>query len=146
MDQIGSYQIALVDDHPLFLREIKRIIEKQPGLTVVATLSDGLHLVDFLRQSNPQMVVLDLSMPRMGGVEATRYIKSRYPEIRILILTMHQGKEYVVQALKAGAHGYLLKQEADLNLWAAIGGLRQGGTYLSPLLAAQFPEMVPSSI
>lgn len=139
MEKKGLYHIALVDDHALVLQWIKRVIEEDPELTVVATLPDGLHLLDFLRQTNPQMVVLDLSMPQMNGIEATRHLKAHYPEIKILILTMHRGEEYVAQAMTAGAHGYLLKEEADRNLLPAIAALRQGETYLSPLLAAGFP-------
>jgi DNA-binding NarL/FixJ family response regulator len=138
MEKPGLYQIAVVDDHPMVLQGIKRVIEEDPELTVVATLSDGLHLVDFLRQTNPQMVVLDLSMPRMGGIEATRHLKANYPGIKVLILTMHRGEDYVAQAMTAGAHGYLLKQEADQSLLIAIAALRQGETFLSPSLSGQF--------
>ena len=102
--------------------------------TVVGELQDGLELLDALKNRHPQMVILDISMPRLGGIEATRLIKASHPEIKVLILTLHNRREYVDQARLAGAEGYLLKDEVDKELLLAIETLRQGGTYLSPLL------------
>ena len=128
------YEILLVDDHPLVRQGIKTIIAEKSELAVVGELQDGLELLDCLKNGLPQMVILDISMPRLGGIEATRLIKSSHPQIKVLILTMHNRREYVDQARLAGAEGYLLKDEADKELLPAIEALRQGGTFLSPLL------------
>lgn len=129
------YEILLVDDHPLVRGGIRRIIEERAELKVVGELDDGLELLEFLKGSVPQLVILDVSMPHLGGIEATRLIKASYPELKVLILTLHNRREYVDQARRAGAEGYLLKEEVDKELHSAIATLRRGGTYLSPLLS-----------
>lgn len=128
------YEILLVDDHPLVRQEIKTIIAEQSELAVVGELQDGLELLNCLNHRLPHLVILDISMPCLGGIEATRLIKSSHPEIKVLILTLHNRREYVDQARLAGAEGYLLKDEVEKELLLAIEALRQGGTYLSPLL------------
>jgi DNA-binding NarL/FixJ family response regulator len=128
------YKILLVDDHPLIRQGLKNIIAQKSGLAVVGELQDGLELLNCLNRRSPQLVILDISMPRLGGIEATRLIKSSHPEIKVLILTLHTRREYVRQARLAGAEGYLLKDEVDKELLSAIETLRQGRTYLSPLL------------
>jgi DNA-binding NarL/FixJ family response regulator len=97
-------------------------------------LQDGLELLNCLDNMLPQLVILDISLPHLGGIEATRLIKSSHPEIKVLILTLHNRREYVNQARLAGAEGYLLKDEVEKEILSAIETLRQGGTYLSPLL------------
>ena len=128
------YEILLVDDHPLVRQEIKTIIADKSELAVVGELQDGLELLNCLNHWLPQMVILDISMAHLGGIEATRLIKSSHPEIKVLILTLHNRREYVDQARLAGAEGYLLKDGVEKELLSAIEALRQGGTYLSPLL------------
>jgi len=128
------YEILLVDDHPLVRQGIKTIIAEKSELAVVGELQDGLELLDCLKTRLPHLVILDISMAHLGGIEATRLIKSSHPEIKVLILTMHDRREYVDRARLAGAEGYLLKDEVIKELLPAIEALRQGGTYLSPLL------------
>jgi len=130
----SPYGIFLVDDHPLVRQGVKTIIAEKSELAVVGEMEDGLELLKCLNQRLPHLVILDISMPHLGGIEATRLIKSSHPEIKVLILTMHNRREYVDQARLAGAEGYLLKDEVDKELLSAIETLRQGGTYLSPLL------------
>ena len=128
------YEILLVDDHALVRRGVRRIIEEQADLKVVGELPDGRALMAVLKTEQPHLVVLDISMPCLGGIEATRLIKASHPEIKVLILTLHNRREYVDQAKLAGAEGYLLKDEVDKEILSAIETLRRGGTYLSPLL------------
>jgi DNA-binding NarL/FixJ family response regulator len=132
---LGSYLIVLADDHPQVRRCIKKLIEESPELKVAGEVSDGLELLEFLGKNDPHMVLLDISMPNLGGIEATRKIKANYPGIKVLILTMHNSEEYLRCALSAGADGYLLKEEADTAIFAAISALRDGKTYISPPLA-----------
>jgi DNA-binding NarL/FixJ family response regulator len=129
------YEILLVDNHPLVHQGVRKILAKKSELTVIGELPDGLELLDCLNKRLPQLIILDISMPHLGGIEATRRIKSSHPEIKVLILTLHNRREYVDQARLAGAEGYLLKDELDKELLRAIETLRRGGTYLSPLLA-----------
>ncbi|OGR26001.1 MAG: hypothetical protein A2139_04885 [Desulfobacca sp. RBG_16_60_12] len=131
---MSPYGIFLVDDHPLARQGVKTIIAEQSELAVVGEVQDGLELLECLNQRLPHLVILDISMPRLSGIEATRLIKSSHPEIKVLILTMHNRREYVDQARLAGAEGYLLKDEVEKELLSAIETLRRGGTYLSPLL------------
>jgi two-component system, NarL family, response regulator NreC len=129
------YEILLVEDHPLVRQGIKAIVAEKSELTVVGEVQDGWELLDCLTHRIPQLIILDISLPHLGGIEATRLIKSSYPEIKVLILTLHNRREYVEEARSAGAEGYLLKDEVEKELLSAIEALRQGGTYLSPLLA-----------
>jgi DNA-binding NarL/FixJ family response regulator len=130
----APYEILLVDDHPLVRQVVRAIIAGKPDLEVVGELQDGLELLNCLNQRLPHLVILDISMPLLGGIEATRLIKSSHPEIKVLILTMHSRREYVDRARSAGAEGYLLKDQVVKELLPAIEALRQGGTYLSPFL------------
>jgi DNA-binding NarL/FixJ family response regulator len=126
--------ILLVDDHPLIRRGIRRIIEESPELAVVGEVGDGQEFLEFLERCTPNLAILDLSMPRLGGIEATQKAKARHPEIKILILTMHKSREYIDLALSAGAEGYLLKETMDLELLPAINAVMGGSIYLSQVL------------
>jgi two-component system nitrate/nitrite response regulator NarL len=131
-----KYTILLVDDYPPVRRLVKNIIEANPELQVVGECSDGLALLDFLEQSAAQLVVLDIAMPLLNGLEATRRLKADHPEVKVLILTIRDSREYVDRALSAGAEGFLVKDEVFDELLPAISSLRQGGTYVSPRLSA----------
>jgi two-component system nitrate/nitrite response regulator NarL len=140
------YEILLVDDHALVRRGVRRIIGEQSDLKVVGEFQDGLELLDALKTMQPHMVILDISMPYLGGIEATRMIKAKHPGIKVLLLTLHNRREYVDQARLAGAEGYLLKDELDKELLAAIATVRRGDTYLSPLLGDYgFTTLFPCS-
>ena len=131
----NKYQILLVDDHPLIRRGIRRIIEESPELEVVGELNDGQEFIEFLDNRVPNLAILDLSMSRIGGLEATQKVKASHPQIKVLILTMHKSQEYLDQALLAGAEGYLLKEDMDRELLPAIAALRRGRTFISHFLS-----------
>jgi DNA-binding NarL/FixJ family response regulator len=105
---------------------IKKIIEESRGMEVVGEASDGLELLDDLKNITADMVILDIAMPNLRGIEATRQIKMTYPETKILILTMHKRKEFLYHRLSAGAEGYLLKEDTDTELLSAIETIRGG--------------------
>ncbi len=134
----NPYTIVLADDHALFRQGIKNILETVEGLVVVGEASDGLMLLDLLRRRTPDMVILDISMPHLRGLEAAREIKIISSDVKVLILTMHKDRDYVFSALSAGAEGYLLKEDADTELFAAIEKIRKNGCYISPLLSSEF--------
>lgn len=129
---MGVYRIALADDHALIRQGMARIIEEDADLQVVGEAGDGYELLTLLQEMNPDMVIVDVSMPNLRGIEAIREIRKRHSRLHILVLTMH--KEYLHQALAAGADGYLLKEDVDRELFAAIRHIRQGKTYVSPRL------------
>ncbi len=128
---MGSYNIVLADDHVLLRDGIKRIIEESQDLRIVAEASDGFELLRVLKQYDVDMVLLDISMPGLRGIEAAREIKISHPDIKVLILTMHKKKEYVRYAFSAGADGYLLKEATGDELFDAIGAIRNGENYVS---------------
>jgi DNA-binding NarL/FixJ family response regulator len=134
-------KILLADDHVMFRRGIRSLIQGIKGVEVVGEASDGLELLRRLRDIKPHLVIMDISMPNLRGLEATREVKMVDPEVKVLILTIHKDREYLYHALKAGAEGYLLKEDADEELISAIETLRQGGTFISPLLAAQMADI-----
>lgn len=129
---MGRYRIILADDHVLIRQGLGKIIEGVGDLEVIGEAGDGFELLALLKTVAPELVVLDISMPNLRGIEAIRVIKGKYPGVKMLVLTMH--KEYLHQALSAGADGYLLKEDADRELFSAIENIRQGGIYLSPRL------------
>lgn len=126
------YRIVLADDHVLVRQGLRRILEGMPDLEVIGEANDGLELLDLLRRVRPDLVVLDIFMPNLRGIEAIHEIRKIHSEVKVLILTMHKDKEYLYLALSAGAKGYLLKEDADRELFSAIEKVRQGKTFISP--------------
>ena len=134
---MASYSIILADDHVLVRQGLRRILEGTDDLEVVGEANDGLDLLQLLKHVTPQMVILDIFMPNLRGIEAITEIKAMQPDVKILILTMHRDKEYLYLALSAGAKGYLLKEDAARDLFSAIAEVRQGKTYISPYFSDQ---------
>ena len=127
--------IILAEDHIKVRQGLRRIIEEDPNLQVIHEADDGVELLKLLEDNTPDIVILDISMPRLEGIEAAQIIKQRYPGIKIIILTMHRELHYFSRAQEIGVHGYLLKEEADTGLNSAIKTILQGTTYSSPLIA-----------
>jgi DNA-binding NarL/FixJ family response regulator len=143
---VSTYRIVLADDHAMFRQGIKNILEGADDLEVVGEEGDGLNLLELLRQVTTDMVILDISMPKLRGLEAIREIKMISNDVKVLILTMHNDEEYVYSAMSAGAEGYLLKEDADTELFAAIEKIRKKGHYLSPLLSGEVAfELIQAS-
>ncbi len=131
---MSKYRIILAEDHVLMRKGIKKIIQDDQELAVVGEAGDGIELLHMLEESAPDMVILDISMPRMKGLEAIKLIKGHYPDIKIMVLTMHKNKDYLYQAMDNGADGYVLKEEPPESFHAAINTIRKGESYISPLL------------
>ena len=130
-----AYRIVLVDDHVIVRQGLRKIVDAAAGVEVVGEADDGLQLLALLNHVTPDLVVLDIAMPHLRGIEAIHEIKSIQPMLKILILTMHREIELLTAAISAGASGYLLKEDADTELFVAIKKIRQGGTYVSPKLS-----------
>jgi DNA-binding NarL/FixJ family response regulator len=129
------YKIILADDHALVRQGVRKIIEEDGNLEVVGEAGDGMELLEILKTIQPDLVIVDIAMPRLRGLEATKRIKHLYPRIKVIILSMHRSKEYLRQAVAAGVSGYLLKEDADTALHIAIKAVRNGKEFFSPLLA-----------
>ena len=130
-------RVVVADDHVLFRQGMKKLLEEMPDVEVIGEAGDGLELLDLLKELAPDIVLVDISMPNIRGIEATHEIKSRYPHTKVLILTMHKGKEYLYHAISAGVHGYLLKEDSDIELLSAIETVRNGGIYVSQSLSGE---------
>ena len=133
---MDAYTIILADDHPMFREGIRKIIERIEGAHITGEVNDGLELLELLKYSSPNLIILDISMPNLRGLEAIRETKTTYTQVKILVLTMHKKKEFLRQALRDGADGFLLKEDAGSELIRAVQTVRNGGKYLSPLLAS----------
>jgi DNA-binding NarL/FixJ family response regulator len=131
------YRIVLADDHALLRGGLKKILEGRGGLAVIGEAADGLEALALLGKVRLDMIILDISMPNLGGIETTKRIKSLHPEVKVLILTMHNSPEYLQHAMAAGADGYLLKEDANEDLFAAIEKIRQGEPYISPQISGK---------
>ena len=131
------FRIVLADDHTLVRQGIRKILEGKDDLEVVGEAGDGIELLFLLDKLRPQMVILDISMPNFQGIEAARQIKMKYPGMKILIMTMHKEREYLYKAISAGAEGYLLKEDAEKELFSAIEALRAGKGFVSPIILGE---------
>jgi two-component system, NarL family, response regulator NreC len=132
---MGKLRLLIGDDHTLVRQGIRKILEEQPGWEVVAETGDGRQAVKEGLALQPDVVILDIGMPLLNGIEATRQIVRRLPSVGVLILSMHADEAYITQALQAGARGYLLKDSADTDLIRAVGAVATGKSFFSPAVA-----------
>ena len=132
-------RVLLVDDHVLVRAGIRTLLDQLPGVAVVAEASDGREALQLAAEHRPDLVILDVAMPVLNGIETTARLHRQFPAIRVLVLSMHSNEEYVQQAVRAGAAGYLLKKSAVAELEAALRAVQAGRTYLSPALALRTP-------
>jgi len=125
-------RILLADDHTILRAGLKMMLNAQPDMEVVGEAQDGRQAIEEAQKLQPDLVLMDITMPDVNGIEATRQIKRLISDVKILMLTMHEHDEYVFQALQAGASGYMLKEAADTELITAIHVITSGQFYLSP--------------
>jgi DNA-binding NarL/FixJ family response regulator len=130
-------RVIIADDHVLFRTGLRKILEEQATLTIAGEVGDGLELLSVLNKINPDLIILDVSMPHLRGIEAIPEIRHIRPAVKVLMLTMHNEEEYLYQAISAGADGYLLKEDAEKELFSAIKSIQNGKIYISPSLADQ---------
>ena len=142
---MAPYRIVLADDHALLREAIRKSLAEIPDFQVVGEAGDGLELLELLKLSVPDLILLDISMPRFNGLLAAAEIKKRYPTVKILILTMIKIGEFLHRALKIGVNGYLLKENVFSDLIAAIRTIQKGETYLSPLLSGKISQIMVDS-
>jgi DNA-binding NarL/FixJ family response regulator len=127
-----SIKVLLVDDHAIIREGLRSLLEKQTDVEVVADTDDGRKALELVRDLSPDIVIMDVTMPRLGGIEATRQITGGFPDVKVIALSIHSKRRFVADMLSAGAAGYILKECLFDELVAAIRAVAAGGRYLSP--------------
>lgn len=132
-----TIKIILADDHRIFRKGLKSLLSEKENIEVLAEADNGNEALEAARKYKPGIVIMDIAMPKMDGIEATRQIRDRFPDTEVVILSMHAKKAYIDQVLKAGAKGYVLKDSDEENLLSAINTVHNGGYYLDSPIADQ---------
>jgi two-component system, NarL family, response regulator NreC len=135
-----TVRILLADDHKIVRDGLRALLEKQPGMTVVAEADNGRATVRLARELLPDLVIMDIGMPDLNGIDATRQILNELPSVKVIALSMHSDRRFVVQMFRAGASGYLLKDCAFEELARAVRAVLRNQTYLSPAVAGPVVE------
>jgi two-component system response regulator NreC len=137
---VKEIQILLADDHNVMRAGLKVLLERQPGFKVISEAADGHQAVEYALATKPDVVVLDIAMPKMSGIEAAQRISAQLPQTAIIILSMHSDEGYVLRSLKSGARGYLLKDSAENDLIEAIKAVTLGKAFFSPEISKVLAE------
>ena len=132
---MSKIRVLLADDHTIVRQGLRALLDSQEDIEVVGEAEDGRQAFEKTKELIPDIVVIDITMPNLNGIEATRQIKKQNPEIKVLVLTVHDNEEYIHQILQAGASGYLLKESAVTDLVSAINAVKKGGIFLSPAIS-----------
>jgi len=138
--RVGPIRILIADDHAIIRRGLRTLLEHEPGLEVVAEACDGREAVAIARRERPQVVILDISMPNLNGIEAARQIAEVLPEAQVVILTVQADEAYLLSALKAGARGYVLKSSAESEVVDAVRAVSQGKAFFSPKMSRMIAD------
>jgi DNA-binding NarL/FixJ family response regulator len=133
-------KVVIVEDHRLFREGLKSMLADKSEFEVVGEAGDGVEAITCIRRRKPNLVLLDLSMPKMNGISVMREIKSQFSEIKILALTIHESDQYVLEAFEAGADGYCLKDAGRNELMVAVSSVLDGKTYISPTISDNVME------
>lgn len=133
-------RVVLADDHPVLRQGLRGLLEREPDLTVIGEAGDGREALDRVRDLRPDVLVVDLMMPGLGGLDVVRQVRSRHRATRVIVLSMYPNESYVAEALGAGAGGYVLKKATSAELVGAIRAVAGGSRYLSPPLSEEAIE------
>ncbi|HYL29268.1 MAG TPA: response regulator transcription factor [Gemmatimonadales bacterium] len=137
-----TIRVLVADDHAVVREGIRHVLEREPGFEVVAEAANGSEVLPLAERHRPDVAVLDISMPGESGIQVAAQLRQRHPEIRILILSMYDNAEYVLESVRAGAHGYILKDTAATELRRAIRAVQNGEAFLSPPVASRLTAAV----
>ena len=140
LTRVGQIRILLADDHTIIRSGLRLLLDQQPDFKVVAEAENGRQAVELVSQHHPEVVVLDIGMPQLNGIEATQQIVSQDPRTHVVILSMHSDEGYVLRALKAGAQAYILKNSAEADLIRAIRTVSEGKSFFSPAISKMLLE------
>jgi two-component system, NarL family, response regulator NreC len=133
-------RMVIVDDHPFLRTGLRCVLEEHPEFRVVGEAADGREGVQLVEKEKPNLAILDIGMPNLNGIEAARQIHDSFPEVAIIMLSVHSDESYVLRALKAGARAYLLKQSAEADLITAVKAVMQGKSFFSPAVSQMLLE------
>lgn len=134
MDKI---RVLLAEDHTIVRKGLRSLLDAEADVEVVGEADNGRQAIEQVCELHPDVVLMDITMPELSGLEATRRIKTRYPQVQVLVLTMHANEQYVLEILRAGASGYLVKQSAVAEMMLAIRAVHRGDSFLSPAISRQ---------
>lgn len=134
---MNKVRIALADDHKLFRMGLRQLIERHPEVTIIGEAATGLEAISIAKEHTPDVVLMDISMPELNGIEAARRLHEELPEVRVVIVSMHSDRRYVLEALRAGVRGYLLKDSSPEEIFRAIQKVMSNQFYLSPQINEQ---------
>lgn len=137
---MARIKVVVADDHAIVREGVRMILAREQDIEVVGEAGDGQEALDLVASLRPQVVIMDISMPGMGGIEATQRVKTKHPEVQVLALTMHEDETYVFQLLRAGAAGYVLKRAAAQDLVQAVRAAAKGEAFLYPSIARKVVE------
>ncbi len=132
---MNKIRVVIADDHTIVREGVRLLLEAQPDIEVVGEAADGREAIAVIREQHPDVAAMDIQMPNLNGLDATRAIKQESPQVQILVLTMYESDEYFFQTLAAGASGYVLKKAASADLMTAIRAVSQGNVFLYPSVA-----------
>ena len=139
---MNKIRLALIDDHAVLRAGLRMLLDSQTDMHVVGDAADGEEALRVCRELHPDVVLMDISMPGLGGIEATKILKRECPQIKVLVLTMHEDEAYFNQVLRAGGSGYVLKRAADTELLSAIRAVHRGDVFLHPSVAKVLVEQM----
>lgn len=143
-------KILIADDHTIVRQGLRALIDKEEEMTVIAEAATGTEAVQLAREQRPDVIVMDITMPDLNGIDATRLITAELPDVKVLALSMESDRRFVVEVLKAGANGYVLKDAAFAELATAIRAVSSGETYLPPritnLLIKEYLQRIPEEV
>ena len=128
-------KVVVADDHTILRQGIKALLDNQEGIEVVGEAKDGREAIKTIEELLPDVILMDIAMPGLNGLEATRRIKKKFPQTKVVVLTMHANEEYIFQILNAGADGYLVKETAFQDLISAINAVHKGEAFMSPSIS-----------
>jgi two-component system response regulator NreC len=132
---MGNIKVLVADDHTILRQGIKALLDNQAGIEVIGEAKDGREALELVERLLPDVILMDIAMPGLNGLEATRRIKKKFPGIKVLVLTMYTNEEYVFQILNAGANGYLVKETAFQDLISAIKAVYRDEAFMSPSIS-----------
>jgi two-component system response regulator NreC len=135
-----AVRILIADDHAIIRRGLRALLAHEPGFDVIAEASDGREAVDLAERERPQVAILDISMPLLNGLEAARQLSAKFEEMRLIMLTVHADESYLLNSLKAGARGYVLKSSSEFEIVEAVRAVSQGKAYFSPKVSRMLAD------